>query len=233
MFRELIKTLCAVALCIAALPTVSAMASQDETSLPKNSNLPAVDMSQEDLVANHLTAINIGDVDLPSGYIVATDPISQPDMAAFSVAVTPGHYPVTLYKTPHHISVAAIRLASGHVTHWKVATVPAQDAIALASDDASYYEVNAGLGCFMDKTAVTFLKQRQKHEQATNKHYEDDYFGNVLLPELEHHGDLYAIHHPLPQSPSIAVFQVLDGGYISYWGLDNQGRAVVLATDFN
>lgn len=233
MFHKLLKTLCVVALCSAALPAISAIDAQDETSLSQNSTLSAVDMTPEALVAHQLTAISIGDVDLPSGYIVATDPISQPDMPAFSLTVTPGRYPVTLYKTPHHISVAAIRLAPGPIVHWKVATVPTQDAVALASDDASYYEVNAGLGCFMDKTAVAFLKQRQKHEQTTNKHYEDDYFGNVLLPELEVHGDLYAVHHPLPPSPGIAVFQIPDGGYISYWGFNDQGQAAVLATSFN
>ncbi|MBN9080499.1 MAG: hypothetical protein BGP04_19715 [Rhizobiales bacterium 62-17] len=206
----------------------------DEKPL-SDGNLVVVDMTAAELQAHKIEPIALGDVELPSGQVVAADPLVQPERPAFARKVPPGRYPVTLYKAQYRIALAGLRFAPGKVVRWEMATIPGQDLATLKADEIYGYGVDAGLGCFMDAGANLAIEKREAQQKAQARNY-SNYYDDVLAEDLAANGDTYVMHRPLPDSPlNIAVFQSGwgDGFYASYWGLDAENKPLVLVTDFS
>ncbi|MFI7489288.1 DUF4241 domain-containing protein [Micromonospora echinaurantiaca] len=100
----------------------------------------------------------VGDVHLPSGRLIATDPAwLEHDAVPYTVTVPPGRYPVTLSLArigddPRHLRVAAARLdvTDRPVRSWEMALRPGQDPIDLGHDEFFGFGVDAGMACFVD-----------------------------------------------------------------------------------
>ncbi|KKJ95439.1 hypothetical protein LQ51_26830 [Micromonospora sp. HK10] len=99
-----------------------------------------------------------GDLHLPSGRLIATDPAwLEHDAVPYTVTVPPGSYPVTLSLArigadPRHLRVAAARLAvtDRPVHGWEMALRPGQDPLDLGHDEFFGFGVDAGMACFVD-----------------------------------------------------------------------------------
>ena len=61
-----------------------------------SSNFDLVSLSDAELSARSLKTVDMGNVELTSGHIVAADPLAQPDRPAFARTVPAGDYPVRL-----------------------------------------------------------------------------------------------------------------------------------------
>lgn len=197
-------------------------------------NLVIVDMTAADLQARKIEPVALGDLELPSGQIVAADPMVQPERPAFARKVQPGRYPVTLYKAQHRVALAALRFSLGKVVRWEMATVPGQDLGKLKDGEIYGYGVDAGLGCFMDAKTPAAMKQREELQNKRTRRF-DNYYDDVVSDELEANGGNYALHRPLEDNLlNVAIFQSGwgDGFYASYWGLDADDKPLVLITDF-
>jgi hypothetical protein len=198
-------------------------------------NLLAVFLDDDALRQRKLRRRHAGQLNITSGRIVACDPMVQPDRAAFNRQVTlRGAAPVdVLLDDSHALAVLWLRnrnlIQSGQL-RWEMAMVQDEDTQTLADDEFFGYPVDAGLGCFMDIDAARAMDEREA-QYADDPHY--NYYDNILDDELQ---DDIADHYPLgPGSANnIVVFRSGwgDGGYPSYWGLDESGDPVVLITDF-
>ncbi|SBT46686.1 DUF4241 domain-containing protein [Micromonospora auratinigra] len=101
---------------------------------------------------------HLGDLRLPSGRLIATDPAwLEHDLVPYAVTVPPGCYPVTLSLArigddPRHVRVAAARLTvtDRPVHRWEMALRPGQELLDLGHDEFFGFGVDAGMACFVD-----------------------------------------------------------------------------------
>lgn len=197
-------------------------------------NLSVTGLADDALGECGITRMMLGHLPLPSGAVIAADPLVQPERAPFTRKVTPGDYPVTLYLADGRVALAELRFANGRPERWDLALVPGQDIATLKSGEIFGYPVDAGLGCFMDPVARDAMRRREALEEKRNANY-SNYFDNVLLNELKGFSLDGLMHRPLPDDAAdIAIFASGwgDGVYASFWSLDAEGRPLQLVTDF-
>jgi Protein of unknown function (DUF4241) len=193
-------------------------------------NTDTTALEPAELAARQIKVTQIGQLYLPTGAIVACDPlISTSDWPALRRKVEPGSYPVSLYEAQGRVALAVLRFAPGKPVRWEAATVSRED--ASMPGEIVGYPVDAGLGSFMDKSAMP-LMSAERDRLGEDKNYYDD----VLAAEFTPNGDRFAMHKPLAGNPvNIAMFWSGwgDGFYSSFWGLDEAGEPLVLMTDFD
>ena len=168
-----------------------------------------------------------GDLILPSGRIVACDPLVMPGTSAFTREVVPGRYPVLLsiaqLEHDQRVAAAAVEFVVGGATiaaRWDLAVIPGQDLTTLGPRQFFGYGVDAGTGCFMDARLAAALDAGEPCglDAALQSSYVPTFsWANVEL-----------------RDGSVVAFSSGwgDGSYASYWGFDATGRVVALATDF-
>ncbi|ACI56941.1 conserved hypothetical protein [Rhizobium leguminosarum bv. trifolii WSM2304] len=201
-----------------------------------SSNFELVALSDAELSGRSLNAIHMGNVELTSGRIVAADPLAQPDRPALARTVAPGEYPVTLYQAFGRIAAASMRFAEGKPDHWELGVLPGQDVATLKDGEIFGYPVDAGLGCYMDADTLELIGEREAQAQAQKPDADVNYYDDVLAADLDANKGHYALHRPVAgKKGNVAVFWSGwgDGFYPVFWGLDRDGRALVLLTDFN
>lgn len=167
--------------------------------------------------------------------IVACDPGSPDDAEAFTQAVAPGTYPVTLSVATYEdddqrVAGAMLRFSEAAPVRWSIALLPDEDESQLGVDEIFGYTVESAHGCFMDSSAAISLLRC--HEEYEN-------FDDAIAAELDKaYVDTwsYADIKPDPESEAnIVVFSsgMGDGLYASYFGFDADDNPVCLATDFS
>ncbi|PDT17148.1 hypothetical protein CO670_07855 [Rhizobium sp. J15] len=199
------------------------------------SNFDLVALGDAELSARSIGVIHMGNVELTSGRIVAADPLAQPDRPALARTVAPGDYPVTLYQAFGRIAAASMRFAEGKPDHWELAVLPGQDPATLKDDEIFGYPVDAGVGCYMDAQTLDLIDERQAQVQAQKPDADINYYDDVLAADLDANKSIYALHRPVAgKKGNVAVFWSGwgDGIYPVFWGLDRDGRALMLLTDF-
>lgn len=130
---------------------------------------PGTSFSYEDGLAGTISVVEVGELALPTGRVVACDPfvyLGSGETEPFTAEVPPGRYAVqaavaTLVRPgaepgPHpHTRVAAVRLTvrDAPAVSWELALLPGQDIAELGEDEFYGYGVDAGTGCFYDASA--------------------------------------------------------------------------------
>ena len=218
-----------IGLAAAVVPSLATAAQWDPSQA--SSNLGIFALSDAQLEERKITVTPIGELELPTGEIIACDPlISDTEMPALSRRVKPGRYPVSLLEAQGRVAISVLRFKPGTPVRWELATVPGQDASTLKGDEIFGYPVDAGLGSFMDKTAMALMSGEQDKLKAEQNYYDD-----VLAAEFAPNQDRFVMHHPVAGNPlNIAMFWSGwgDGFYPSFLGLDAAGEPLLLMTDF-
>ena len=175
----------------------------------------------------------LGKIKLPTGRIVANDPMCNFQMEPFERTVAPGEYPVMLYiahmNDDQRVAFAEIRFTEELPAEFELATVSGDDVSKLGDDDFFGYGVDTGTGGFMDEITCGELKKIiyesddytfDSLDDALDKSYVPTYdTANVCLPDSEH---------------NVVAFSsgFGDGTYPSFWGFDKNGDLCSLITDF-
>lgn len=200
-----------------------------------SSNFDLVSLGDAELSARSIKTVDMGNVELTSGRIVAADPLAQPDRAALAKTVPVGEYPVRLYEAFGRVAAASMRFADGKPDHWELATVPGQDVGTLKDDEIFGYPVDAGLGGYMDADTLALIGQREEQVQAQKPDSDVNYYDDVVASELDANKGVYALHRPIAgKKGNVAIFWSGwgDGFYPVFWGLDKNEHPLVLLTDF-
>lgn len=198
-----------------------------------STNLAVPLLSRDVLAERDIETMSLGDLSFPTGCIVAADPLVQPERPAFGRVVPPGAYPLTLYRARGRNALAELRFKSGAVERWELALVPGEDGSLLKDDEFFGYGVDAGIGSFMDIAARAAMLAREDREKGKRGY--SNYYDDVIHAEMQATGGEHLMHKPRPDDPAIvAMFRSGwgDGMYPSFWGLDAEGRPVLLVTDF-
>lgn len=185
-------------------------------------------------VKSWITTQSLGELFLPTGKIVANDPLCLYETAPFEKAVAPGKYPVTLYllhfENDTRVAYAEIRFSNATPVSFETATRVGDDIATLAEDEFFGYGVDSGTGGFMDyETCMEYDKMLRESEKYTwaemdallAESYVDTYStANICLPESEKNVIAFSSGYG-------------DGAYPSFWGMDQNGQLCCLITDFD
>jgi len=196
--------------------------------------------SSSDVEHPMIESYDVGTIELPTGRIVACDPLITTDMPPFTTFFPSGSFPVVLHKEKDSNCVAyiEIRFSSEKVTTWEMALTEGQNLDDLSEEEIFGYPVESGMGCFMDAATQNGLFRL---EQTLFERKGDDFMG---IYEEFFHGeffdqkgaiDQYAFLKPQEQEAgSIFAFEAGygEGFYGSYIGFDASGQPVKLVSEF-
>ncbi len=107
----------------------------------------------------------MGKIYLPTGKIVACDPLITNDMQSFTDVFPKGDFSVVVHKERESNCIAYVEIVFGEseITSWKLATTETQNIKDLAEGEVFGYPVESGMGCFMDaetQSSLNALEQK-------------------------------------------------------------------------
>ena len=190
--------------------------------------------------ADGLRTVELPGLWLPTGRVVACDPLAYFNPQPFTRPCPPGRYAVLLHLLPAEgrIAYAELQLRSEAVVRWEMAVTAGQDLATLATGEIFGYPVSAGLGCFMDATTVALLDRHDADLQAQLGDDYISYYDDFVADELENKafaGHEHCLLQPYADHDNnVAVFQsgYGDGFYPTYVGLNAAGQPVKFVTEF-
>ena len=181
-----------------------------------------------------------GKIYLPTGQIVACDPLITNDMKSFNMNFPQGEFPVLVHKERESNCVAYVEIVFGEaeISDWKIATTDGQNVEELKDEEIFGYPVESGMGCFMDAETqenLNHLEQKLFHRKA------DDFMG--IYEEFFHEHffdengaiDQFAFLKPDEEKPgNIFAFETGygEGFYASYIGFSKENMPVKIVTEF-
>lgn len=204
----------------------------------------------EEMSAQELVEIHIGDVNLPTGRIIAADPFFTEEQRPFSRTVEPDKYPVYIYvaqidELHHRIAYATIKFRPENASRWILALTDdlTQEELNDLEEDEFYgFPVESGLACFLDEE--TNAELIAKIDSVQEGKPESNYYDEVLADEFREYsgknnfsrqlGD-WNDHHPNAESDNNAIMFASgwgDGYYPAYWGVGENGETIELVIDF-
>ncbi|GEP95112.1 DUF4241 domain-containing protein [Chitinophaga cymbidii] len=183
----------------------------------------------------------LGKLALPSGFVVACDPLlGLHDALPFAKRMPPGEYPVSIVLAGRRDRRrnALIRLAFSdkRAVHWELALVPGQR----YTGTQQYYgfRAEAGIGCLCDAHS-------QKHynrylERFFREHPDSNIYDTLFEEAFGHRNNIDAegccFNFYLPSRPRLNVIMFNtgygDGIYPAYWGVAKDGEVCSLVIDF-
>jgi Protein of unknown function (DUF4241) len=176
-----------------------------------------------------LYGVNIGKLKVPSGRIVACDPLHIEEYGKpFTQTFPKGEFPVQLaigYLDGEEISAfARILFSNEPVEKWEFALLEGQSPLPVGGNKMHGFGVDAGIGIFLDEEAV----------KAFDLSKTEDMYREVLKKMTEHYRVRW--RHAMYDfgNHNLAAFStgVGDGRYATYIGFDAKGQPCRLVTDF-
>lgn len=176
--------------------------------------------------------IEAGKIKLVSGKIVATDPILMYDDQCYSRTVAPGTYPVYIYNgevenRKKQTILAELRFNENEAVKWEMALFNGENSSGFGNDEFMGYEVENGLGCFMDEKAMDILDIMGEDEL-------DKYEKNIIMTIRDSETSTGNILIDPKSGSNIIVFTSgwNKGVFPTYYGLDKNNKLSRLVTDF-
>jgi Protein of unknown function (DUF4241) len=188
----------------------------------------------------HVERREIGQLVVPTGRLVACDPLVFPETRPFRKLVPAGRYPVVLSiahipppkgngPPDQRIACAMLCLGRRVPRRWQMAVKTGQRLRGLKPDEFYGYPVDSGTGCFMDLKAAGALDRRMRDDP--------DYFERLIKAAKAvyvHTRDWADFQLEAETGLNVVFFSsgFGDGTYPSYWGYDGAGGLACLVTDF-
>jgi hypothetical protein len=204
-------------------------------------------------VAHSIDVIDLDSAVLPSGHVVACDPLSIDEHpAAFDVTVAPGTYPMRAWvatvqggDVERQRRVAALQLviADESTERWAMALTKGQELASLSGEEFYGYAVDGGTGTLADLVAARALSTWDWDR------IEDSFFpgSRPQVPRLLSRRDAAPRPAALPMVPGARTVVVDtttganivsvesgwgDGAYPTFVGYSAVGRVTCFVTDF-
>ncbi len=173
----------------------------------------------------------LGMLNLPTGKIIANDPLTAYQDSPFKDSVLAGVYPVYIYihniDNDKRVGFAEIRFSKNMPIKFEVALAEGEtddDLKELGEDEFLGYGVDSGTGGFMDEATYKMLEALEDGFESLDDELEDSYVdtystANVAFPNTDN---------------NIVAFSsgFGDGAYPTFWGFDEAGQRCCLITDF-
>lgn len=176
--------------------------------------------------------IEAGKLKLSTGRIIATDPILMYDDESYSEHVKPSTYSVYIYagKTENRKKqtvAAELRFNDNDIVRWEMALLKGESSKGFAHDEFMGYEVENGLGCFMDESVMEILdvmseEELDKYEKSlrdTVRNSECSCADMIIDKKTGHNIIIFASGWN-------------EGTFPTYYGFDKDNKLARLVTDF-
>ncbi|MFB9120849.1 DUF4241 domain-containing protein [Bergeyella porcorum] len=187
-----------------------------------------------------IDSFDVGKLYLPTGKLVACDPLITNDKDAFIETFPQGEFSVFVHKEKESNCVAYVEVVFGEneVKTWKMATCEGQNVEELEGEEIFGYPVQSGMASFMDSATQEELNHL---EQKLFKMKGVDFMG--IYEEFFHEHffdengaiDQYAFLKPSDENAgNIFAFEAGygEGFYASYIGYDAEGKPIKIITEF-
>lgn len=205
---------------------------------------------EDDIHNNELVEIHIGELNLPTGRIIAADPFFTDAQQPFARTVEPDKYPVFIYMAEidehhHRVAYAKIKFRPEPAKKWILAVtedLTHEELNDLGEDEFYGFPVESGLAAFLDaetNEALTAKMERLQDEKPESNYYDDElaeefreYSGKNQFSRAL--GD-WNNHYPDKESDNNVIMFASgwgDGYYPAYWGLNDDGETIELVIDF-
>ena len=177
----------------------------------------------------YLYGINIGNINIESGHIIACDPLhideyGKPFNQLFPIGLFPVQLAIAKYESQELIAFVRIHFSDEPVQKWELALLDGQKPLPLYNTEIHGYSVDAGAGIFIDKEAEKALGK-------SNSRILD----SALFKEMDkhyHHTWRYDVYEFDKHNLASFTTGLGDGRYASYIGFDANGKPCRLLTDF-
>jgi hypothetical protein len=177
---------------------------------------------------------SVGNLELPTGRLIACDPLDHPDSDPFAHRLPPGSYPVKLVvadmRDETHLAYAIIELGDQPARRWQLALAEGEEA-PKKEGEGEGYQVLSSVGCFMDAAVA----QRLVNYWEVVTEEEDDELLRDLRGQLRKQrkwGAGYANIGAAQLGANIIAFEAGEGYFPTYLGFDEQGHLTRVVTDF-
>lgn len=186
----------------------------------------------------------LGKLVLPSGFVVACDPLlGLHDALPFSKRMAPGEYPVSMVlagrRNRRRNALIRLMFSDERAIQWELAAVPGQSGEP-GTGAAQYYgfTAEAGIGCLCDAYSQ---KHYNRYLESFFRDHPDSNIYDTLFEEAfgrRDHIDAEgcSFNFYLPSHPRLNVIMFNtgygDGIYPAYWGLSKDGEVCSLVIDF-
>lgn len=188
-----------------------------------------------------IDVLNIGEINLPTGEILACDPLVYlEDAKTFIQRVSIGKYPVKIAVVPSkeygdRYACVKVEFSKNKPVVYELAVTGAEEDMDEAKEDEFYgFGVDAGMGCVVDKKTqeeyTKYWKKLEEEEEADNPF--DDIFDDLLIENAKkypkyqrEYGDW--ANWTIPNTDvNIPIFTSGwgDGYYPCYFGYDKDGE---------
>lgn len=194
-----------------------------------------------------LATVKIGEINLPTGEIITGDPFFTSDIKPFTRKVKPGHYQVelliaTIEEDHYRLAYSKIKFKNERATRWVLATTPDMNIEELEPGEFYGFPVDAGLGCFVDKSTNELFIKRMHDLYKSNP--ESNYYDDVLAAEFGEYSGNHKYsrgggdwnNHIVDKESGFNVIMFSsgwgDGTYPTFWGMNDKNEIVELTIDF-
>lgn len=204
----------------------------------------------EQMAEQELVEIHIGDVNLPTGKIIASDPFFTSEQQPFARTVVPDKYPVYIYmaeidKLHNRIAYAKIKFRPETSTRWILALtddMTQEELDDLGEDEFYGFPVESGLAGFLDAETNDQFTEKIEKMQETSPDF--NFYDDILAAEFMAYSGKNNFSRELgdwndhrvneDSDNNVIMFSSGwgDGYYPAYWGLNDNGDAVELVIDF-
>ncbi|RYF89627.1 MAG: DUF4241 domain-containing protein [Chitinophagaceae bacterium] len=176
-----------------------------------------------------LYGVNIGSLKVPSGKIVACDPMhideyGIPFTQVFPTGEFPVHLAIARLEQEEMIAFACIQFSKLPVARWEFALQAGQEPLTFGGKKKHGYSVDAGVGMFIDEQNVKLLNPLDVTETDRGIY--------TALDSNARNSWRYAMYHFGGTNAATFSTGFGDGRYASYIGFDANGSVCQLLTDF-
>jgi len=184
---------------------------------------------KEDTFLLKFYSLNIGNIDVQNGGLIASEPWWMYDKKPFLTKFPIGKFPVQLaiakIKQNEFVAFSRILFSDKPVDHWEFALKEGQEQISIFGDSIYFYPVDSGIGGFIDDSSYNNLQALDTASQSQ--------IMDMITKGLDKNQNLYAnINY---KNVNIIAFSsgLGDGRYATYIGFDNDNNPCRLLTDFD
>ncbi|MET0242878.1 MAG: DUF4241 domain-containing protein, partial [Flavitalea sp.] len=178
----------------------------------------------------HLYGTEIGTINIPSGRLIACDPLHVDEYGIpFTQQFPKGEFPVQLAIASiggeEKVAFARVLFSDAPVTRWQMATTGDQQSLPIGGEEIVGFSVDGSTAIYMDEVVKKSFDPKLAENYssplflAMDKHYRRRW-RFAMFPIGEH---------------KVAAFNtgMGDGYFASYTGFDSTGQVCRLTTDFN
>ena len=174
---------------------------------------------------------NSGDINVPSGKLIACDPfVMASEAIPFAMEFPKGRFPVRLSiwenGVDQRVAFASVVFKNAPPVAWEMLTLGKQSVATLKNDEIFGYGVDSGTGCFMAVEAQRGLSQLMESN--------DNWFEELADEMDKTYRHTWSWLNKEFDGANLVCFSsgLGDGFYASYAGRDEAGEICTVVTDF-